>query len=63
MQLSVVYILTTKNHNVLYTEVTSNLVRWNYQHKTKFYKSFRARYNCDQLVYFKKFSGIILAIA
>jgi putative endonuclease len=63
MQLSAVYIITNKNHTVLYTGVTSNLVKRIYQHKTKFYKGFSSRYNCDQLVYFKEFSGIILAIA
>jgi putative endonuclease len=63
MQLSAVYIITNKNHTVLYTGVTSNLVKRIYQHKTKFYKGFTSRYNCDQLVYFKEFSGIILAIA
>jgi putative endonuclease len=63
MQLSAVYIITNKNHTVLYTGMTSNLVKRIYQHKTKFYKGFTSRYNCDQLVYFKEFSGIILAIA
>ncbi|TVZ25592.1 putative endonuclease [Gillisia sp. Hel_I_86] len=63
MQFSAVYIITNKNHTVLYTGVTSNLVKRIYQHKTKAYIGFSSIYNCDQLVYFKEFSSIIEAIS
>ena len=62
MRFSYVYILTNKNHTVLYTGVTSNLLKRVYQHKTKAYKGFTARYNCDQLVYYQEFSNISQAI-
>lgn len=58
-----VYIITNKNNTVLYTGVTSDLVKRIYQHKTKFYKGFAARYNCENLVYFETFDSIDFAIA
>ena len=62
MKQSWVYITTNKNHTVLYTGVTSNLVQRLYQHKTKYYKGFTSKYNCDKLVYSKEFANIIDAI-
>ena len=62
MRFSYVYILTNKNHTVLYTGVTSNLIKRVYQHKAKSYKGFTARYNCDQLVFYQEFSHISQAI-
>ena len=58
-----VYIITNKNNTVLYSGVTSDLVKRIYQHKTKFYKGFAARYNCEKLVYFETFDSIDFAIA
>ncbi|MBN8577736.1 MAG: GIY-YIG nuclease family protein [Cytophagales bacterium] len=58
-----VYILTNKRHTVLYTGVTNNLERRVFEHKVKSSKkSFTARYNCDQLVYFEEFLSIKEAI-
>lgn len=58
------YILTNKNHTVLYTGVTSNLPKRMDEHKTGKYKSsFTHRYNVTILVYFEKFELIIDAIA
>ncbi|WP_324721926.1 GIY-YIG nuclease family protein [Salinimicrobium sp. HB62] len=51
MRTSHAYILTDKNDTVLYVGVTSDLRKRIKQHKTKFYKAFTSRYNCDQLVY------------
>ena len=62
MRTSHVYILTNKNHTVLYVGVTSNLLKRIGQHKTKFYKGFTSRYNCDHLVYYRAFSDIRDAI-
>ncbi|MGI0107880.1 GIY-YIG nuclease family protein [Salinimicrobium sp. WS361] len=62
MRTSHVYILTNKNHTVLYVGVTSDLVKRIGQHKTKFYKGFTSRYNCDHLVYYQPFSDIRDAI-
>lgn len=62
MRTSHVYILTNKNHTVLYVGVTSSLVKRIGQHKTKFYKGFTSRYNCDHLVYYRPFDDIQEAI-
>lgn len=59
-----VYILTNKNHTVLYIGVTSNLKSRIEQHKNKHNpKSFTARYNVDLLDYFEQFFDIGEAIA
>ena len=62
MQKSHVYFLTNKNHTVIYIGVTSYLLKRIYQHKTKVYKGFTSRYNCDQLVYVEAFDSIVEAI-
>ncbi|MBO6524606.1 MAG: GIY-YIG nuclease family protein [Balneolaceae bacterium] len=49
-----VYIVTNKNHTVLYTGVTSDLVNRVIQHKNKRVKGFTARYNVDKLVYYEE---------
>ena len=54
--------MTNTHHTVIYTGVTSNLVKRVYQHKTKAFKGFTSRYNCNQLVYFQEFSNISEAI-
>jgi putative endonuclease len=60
----VVYILTNKNHTVLYTGVTSNLFVRMQQHISKYYpNSFSAKYNATKLVYYKQFETIELAIS
>ena len=57
------YILTNKNHTVLYTGVTSNLIHRLYEHRIGFYKnSFTSRYNVTHLVYFEEFTSIEEAI-
>ena len=59
-----VYLTASRPNGVVYVGVTSNLVQRIHQHKIKFYpKSFTARYNADQLVYFEEFSSIVDAIA
>jgi len=54
--------MTNKNNTVIYTGVTSDLLKRVYQHKTKKEKGFTAKYNCDKLVYFEEFNDINLAI-
>lgn len=63
MKKSWVYILCNKNKTTLYIGVTSNIKKRIEQHKTKFYKGFTARYNCDRLVYYQEFDSIVQAIA
>ena len=58
-----VYILTNKNHNVLYTGVTRDLVRRVYEHKNHADpNSFTAKYKVDRLVYFEDTSDVKAAI-
>ena len=59
-----VYIITNKQHSVLYTGVTSNIVTRIWEHKNKHYpNSFAAKYNCDKLVYYFFYAHIEEAIA
>src|ERR1700739_766888 len=58
-----VYILTNKNHRVIYTGVTSDLKKRMYEHKNKiFLDSFTAKYQLDKLVYYEGFHLIEEAI-
>ena len=63
MKKSYIYFLTNKNKTVIYIGVTSNLLKRIYQHKSKQYKGFTAKYNCDLLVYYEEFEDITQAIA
>jgi len=54
--------MTNKNNTVIYIGITSNLIKRVYQHKTKEFKSFTSKYNCDKLVYFEEFEDINKAI-
>ena len=58
-----VYILTNKNNTVLYTGVTSTLIKRTIQHKEKLVPGFTKRYNIDKLVYFEFYTDIRDAIA
>lgn len=48
-----VYILTNKGNNVLYTGITSDLVKRLYQHKNKLADGFTKKYNIDKFVYYE----------
>jgi putative endonuclease len=58
-----VYIMTNRHNTVLYTGVTSNLVRRIFQHKDKTVKGFTAKYNIQKLVYFEHTTDINAAIS
>jgi putative endonuclease len=60
--LPAVYILTNKPRGVLYTGVTSNLIKRIWQHKEKLVDGFSRRYNADRLVWYEIHSEIYLAI-
>ena len=62
MDKSYVYFMTNKNNTTIYIGVTSNLVKRVYEHKTKKFKGFTAKYNCDKLVYYEEFTDINQAI-
>ena len=57
------YILTNKNHTVLYTGVTSNLIRRVYEHKNHADpNSFTAKYKVEKLIYFEETTDVRSAI-
>ena len=57
-----VYILTNTNNTVLYTGVTSNLIKRVYEHKNKMVQGFTKKYNLHKLVYYEVFEDMINAI-
>ena len=58
-----VYILTNKNHTVLYTGVTGDLVRRVYEYKNHLDpKSFTAKYKVHKLVYFEETTDVKAAL-
>ena len=58
-----VYVLTNKTHTVLYTGVTSDLIRRIYEHKQHMdQNSFTAKYNVTKLIYFEETSDVKAAI-
>ena len=58
-----VYILSNKYCNVLYTGVTSDLLRRVYEHKNHLDQdSFTSKYNVTRLVYFEETSDVKAAI-
>ena len=57
-----VYMLTNWNNKVLYTGVTSDLVKRIYQHKNKLVEGFTKKYNVTKLVYFETTNDVTAAI-
>ena len=58
-----VYILSNARHTVLYTGVTNDLLKRVYEHRNHTLRSFTARYNIAQLMYYEGCSDIESAIA
>ena len=58
-----VYIMTNKNNTVLYTGVTSDLVKRVWQHREKMVEGFTKRYNVVKLVYYEVCPDMLSAIA
>ena len=58
-----IYILTNKSNSVLYTGVTSNLIKRIWEHKSKIIKSFTQKYNVEKLVYYECSENMEVAIA
>ncbi len=55
---SYVYIATNATNRVLYTGVTSDLIRRIHQHKQKAIPGFTARYQVNKLVYYEIYDRI-----
>ncbi len=55
--------MTNKNNTVIYTGVTSSLIKRAYEHKNKLVDGFSKKYNLTKLVYYEVFEDIISAIA
>ena len=58
-----VYILTNKNHTVLYTGVTNNVQKRTWEHKEKTHDGFTKWYSVNILVYCESFGNVKDAIA
>ncbi|MBK7142469.1 MAG: GIY-YIG nuclease family protein [bacterium] len=58
-----VYILTNWSHTVLYTAVTSDLVKRVSQHRRGITKGFAWKYGANILVYYEAFGDLMYAIA
>ena len=58
-----VYIITNKNHTVLYTGVTNDLKRRVYEHKERLVKGFSSKYNLDRLVFYEATEDVESAIS
>ena len=55
--------MTNKYNRVIYTGVTSNLLRRVTEHKEKAIEGFTSRYNVNKLVYYEEFATMEEAIA
>ena len=57
-----VYVLASKKNGVLYTGVTSDLIKRVYEHKNNLVDGFTKKYNVHNLVYFEQHEDISNAI-
>ena len=62
MKQPAIYIVTNKKNGVLYTGVTSNIIKRIYEHKYSIKKGFSAKYNCKLLVFFEIHDSLESAI-
>ena len=62
MKQPAIYIMTNKRDGVLYTGVTSSLVKRVAEHKNKTIEGFSSKYNCSMLVYYEIFDDMENAI-
>lgn len=57
-----IYILTNKGNRVLYSGVTSDLVKRIYEHRNELVDGFTKKYNAHKLIYFEIFEDMLTAI-
>jgi putative endonuclease len=58
-----VYIVTNRNHSVLYIGVTNSLSRRTWKHREGIGANFPAHYQCKKLIYYEHYRDIRDAIA
>ena len=58
-----IYIITNRNHSVLYIGVTSGLSRRTWQHREGVKAGFASKYQCRKLVYYEYYPDVRAAIA
>jgi len=58
-----VYILANRWNTVLYTGITSDLVRRVFEHREKFVEGFTKKYRVYKLIYYEVYSDVMDAIA
>ncbi|MGH8494167.1 MAG: GIY-YIG nuclease family protein [Moraxellaceae bacterium] len=58
-----VYLLTNQRNGILYTGVTSNLVRRTWQHRNKFLAGFTQKHGTQYLVWYETHTDIMSAIS
>ena len=63
MKYSYVYILSDMNNNVLYTGVTSDLLKRVWEHKHHVIDGFTKKYNVTKLVYYEEGEDMYSAIS
>jgi putative endonuclease len=56
------YIVASRSHT-LYIGITGNLTKRVFEHKQRAHKGFSAKYNCNRLVWFERFTSPTGAIA
>ena len=54
--------MTNTNNTVLYTGVTSNLVKRVYEHKNKEIRGFTEKYSLHKLIYYEVFEDMVNAM-
>ncbi len=56
------YIVASRSHT-LYIGMTGDLLKRIFEHKQRVHPGFSARYNCNRLIWFERFTGPVSAIA
>lgn len=62
MKVPIVYIMTNKKHETLYTGVTQDIVRRIYEHKNGSTQGFTVKYGCKLLVFYEMHETMEFAI-
>jgi len=62
MKRPAVYIMASKRSGMLYTGVTSDLLRRAYQHRQSLVPGFTAKFGCKLLVWYEQYDDMVAAI-